>query len=76
MKVIENCPTYSLQKSNMKWSITKALLKTVPFANDQAMIANSVKGLQRTMHQTNKVIKKYEIELRIKKTSHVNWEIL
>ena len=44
------------------------LVKAVRFADDQAMTANTERGLQRIMDETNRVVKSYGMKINIKKT--------
>jgi len=44
------------------------LVQSVQYADDQAMTANTEKGLQNILDETNKVVKKYGMKINIKKT--------
>jgi len=44
------------------------LVQSVRYANDQAMTANTEKGLQNILDETSKVVKKYGMKINIKKT--------
>ena len=43
-------------------------MKSVRFADDQAMIATSEAGLQRMMDKTNVVVEEYGMRMNVKKT--------
>jgi len=43
-------------------------VQSVWYADDQAMTANTEKGLQKNLDETNKVVKKYSMKINIKKT--------
>ena len=47
---VEDMRRKALDSINDGVKVVGDLLKAVPFANDQAMIANSQEGLQRIMH--------------------------
>jgi len=44
------------------------LVQSIRYADDQAMTANTEKGLQNFLDETNKVVKKYGMKINIKKT--------
>ena len=44
------------------------LTKALRFADDQAMLAGSQKGLQKMMDRLNKISKEYDMKINIKKT--------
>ena len=44
------------------------LIKTVRFADDQAMVAGTEKGLQSIMKETNRVVKRYGRKINSQKT--------
>ena len=43
-------------------------MQSVRYADDQAMTANTEKGLQKFLNATNKVVKKYGMKININKT--------
>ena len=43
-------------------------MQSVWYVDDQAMTANTEKGLQTILDETNKVVKKYGMKINIKKT--------
>ena len=45
-----------------------ALIKAVKFADDQAMVAGTEKGLQTIMEKTNRVVKSYGMKINSQKT--------
>ena len=47
------------------------LVQSVWYADHQAMTANTEKGLQKILNETNKVVKKYGMKINIKKTKVV-----
>ena len=51
------------------------LVQSVRYANDQTMTANTAKGLQKILGEANKVVKKYGMKIKIKKTKVIeNWK--
>ena len=44
------------------------LVQSVWYVDDQAMTANTEKGLQKILDETNNVVKKYGMKTNIKKT--------
>ena len=49
-------------------SVGGHIIKTIRYADDKAVVANSQKGLQQLMDNLNKVIREFGMKINVKKT--------
>jgi len=49
-------------------SVGGRIIKTIRYADNKAVLANSQKGLQQLMHNLNKVTREFGMKINVKKT--------